>query len=226
MKEVLLTLTYLVGIGELILAGYFWKTNSGNEIRKVMALLAFSVGMWVISSAFIAYKAPTESVFLVQRFVIVFGIFLLTLLLHFTIVFPYPLFVIDRYHRILLYTPTVLFSVIAVSTNTISRGIFGNPNIAGHLIGGPLFNHYNVYLLLLYILSLWIMIKRLPRLDGSHYKITKLMIVAVIMGGLPAVILDLAVPLVAPNVFPNFLYGNLFTAVWLGATSYVIMRKV
>jgi len=49
MKTLLLTLTYLVGIGELILAGYFWKTHSGSEIRKVMGMLSMVTGLWVLA---------------------------------------------------------------------------------------------------------------------------------------------------------------------------------
>ncbi len=226
MKTLLLTLTYLVGAGELVLAWYFWKTHSGNEIRKVMALLALSIGMWVISSAFIAYKPQTDFLILFDRSIYVFGIVLITLLLHFALIFPYPLDVFDLYHRVLFYVPTIIFSVIALSTDTITVGISGSPTIAGETIAGPLLNHYNVYLLLLYVLSILIMVKRLSRLDGDHYRITRLMIIAVIIGGMPAVILDLVMPIVAPTVHPNFLYGNLFSSVWLGATSYVVMRRV
>lgn len=227
MKTLLLTLTYLVGAGELVLAWYFWKTNSGNEIRKVMALLAFSLGMWVITSAFVAYK-PDDNLFLIltSRLIFVFGSLLLTSLFHFTLIYPYPVRIFDQYHKILLYIPAVIFSLIAVTSNAIYQGAYASETVAGQVIPGPVYNHYNVYLLLLYVLSIVIMVRRLPTLSGDHQKITRLMITAVIIGGLPAVVIDLVMPLVVPNIVPNSLYGNLFTGVWLGATSYVVMRRV
>lgn len=223
MKTFLLTATYLVGIGELILAIFFWMTHSKSEIRKVMALLALSTGLWVIFSGLLAYS--TEASLLINSFVYVFGIFLLTSLVHLSIVFPLPLVHLDRLHRTLMYLPATLFSIIALTTRTIELDYVASVTNVGSVVAGPLLPFYNVLLLCLYLLAVGLLIKQSKRNDAINGRNVFLVLLSVIIGGLPAVFIDLIWPIFFPNFVPNFLYGVLSSVIWFATTTYIVIKK-
>lgn len=227
MKTFLLTATYLVGIGELILAIFFWVTHSKNEIRKVMALLAFSTGMWVITSAIVSFADANQFVFFVLSLVYFFGVILMTALLHLALLFPYPLLRLDRLHAWLLYVPAIIFSFIAISTKTIVADYIVNVHISGNVVSGPLHALYNFYLLLLFILSLAIFLYRIRKTDGIHKRNLSIVFWSVLIGGSIPVWLDLIIPIVSHGLYDqsNYLIGNIATVIWLGATTYIITKK-
>lgn len=165
-KYILLSLTYLVGIGELILAIFFWVTRSGNEIRKVMALLAFSTGAWVITSAISSYRAQTPLTTFDTSLIFVFGVFLLSSLLHLVVIYPYPIYRFDWLHLVLFYTPATLFSVAAFIPKLILAGFTGGPQNPGVIFPGPLYNLYNVYLLVLFVIVVAVLINRRKNSTG------------------------------------------------------------
>lgn len=224
-KNILLTLTYLVGAGELILAIYFWVTNSKNEIRRVMSLLLASTGLWVVSSAFLSYKPQTPVTVFASGLVFVAAIFMLSTLVHLVSVFPYRTHQFDRLHVVLFYIPALIFSISSFVPNLMMRGLSGGPDTVGVIYPGPLYNIYNSYGLVLYLLVVIILFSRLKKLDGQHRQNTKLLLWAVFLGGFPGVILDLVLPLVAPTTQPNFLFGNLASVAWLGIITYIIQKK-
>src|SRR5882672_10872328 len=112
MKTLLLGLTYAVGIGNLVLAVYFWVTNSKSEIRKVVSLVYFSTALWAISYFLCAYVLPSKVVSFWLYMTFVSGILIVTSLLHFTIIFPYRTIIFDKLHATLLYLPVILFSTL------------------------------------------------------------------------------------------------------------------
>lgn len=225
MKIFLLTAAYLVGFGELILALYFWMTRSGDTIRKVMALLAFATGMWAVLSAATSYVGETTLTTLYMKLVFVFGIFLMTALLHLVLVFPLQLFRMDIFHVILLYIPAVIFSVISLTSKAIVEGFTGSSTISGIVIPGPIYNTYNIFLCLPYIASLVALHYRKKQLDGVIRNNISILFWSIIFGGVPAVAIDLVIPVLFPTLYLNTLWANLATVIWLGAITYVVRRK-
>lgn len=190
-----------------------------------MSLLTFSTGMWVITSALSSYSETSSTNDILVGFIFVFGVFVMTSLLHFTFLFPYRLLNIDKLHIFLLYTPAVLFSWIAIFTNTIVHSYTGAPTDVGVITGGPLYGLYNNFLLLLFLSSLSIMLFRMPRLDGIHKKNTKLLFWAILLGGIFPVVIDLILPTYFSNIQINSLVGNISTGIWLGATTYIVLKR-
>lgn len=221
-KTLLLTATYLVGIGELILAVFFWATSQKQEVRKVLGMLSFFTGTWVLLSAFVAYRTNTS---IPDRFLFTFGAFLITALMHFSFIFPYRLFHFDRLHAALLYVPAVLFSIIAFTTNSISLGSFATPTYAGEVIPGPVYPIYNLFFAFIFLLSVGIFVYRFVKSSGLHKVIVGRILSGVILGGLPAVFVDLLQHSFFPDSKPNFLYGSVLTAAWLGIIGYTVLKK-
>ncbi len=225
MKTILLTLTYLVGVGELVLAGFFWISHSKNEIRKVMAMLAFSTSIWVITSGLTSYVSqnPTSTFFM--RIVFLSGALLVVALLHLTLIYPIQIVRLDKMHGWLLYTPAILFSIISLTSNTIVLGFTGSATDSGRIIPGPLYNLYNFYVFGLYLLAVIILFVRKRRADGIHRRNLNLIFWSVVIGGIPAVVIDLLIPVFTKGVYPNANYGAISTVIWLGVTTYIIVRK-
>lgn len=224
-KDILLTLTYLVGVGELVLAIFFWVTNSKNEIRKVMALLAFSTSIWVITSGLTSYVSQTPVTTFFMRVVFLSGVLLITALLHLTLIYPLQITRLDKIHGWLLYAPAILFSVISFTSNTIVSGFSGSATDSGRIIPGPLYNAYNIYVFGVYLLAVVILFIRRRRSDGIHRTNLSLIFWSVVIGGIPAVIIDLLIPVFSKGIYPNANYGAISTIVWLGATTYIVSRK-
>lgn len=224
-KVILVTTTYLVGMGELLLAIFFWVTHSKSEIRKVMALMAFSMATWTLVNTFTAYRSSGAFLILSNQSTYIFGAFLLTSFVHLAIIFPYKLLQFDRLHAILLYVPASLLSIIAITSNTVVNGVYVTGQYdAGQIVGGPLFSLYNIFLAVLFVIGLSILYLQIQRTDGMRKRNVKLVFWSILLGGLPGVYLDLIAPVFGLPLV-NFLYGNLATAIWFSITTYIVTKK-
>lgn len=223
MKTILLTATYLVGIGELILAVFFWVTHSKSEIRKVMALLALSTGMWAITNAFTSYTEPSPWVDWNLKITFFAGTIIVSALVHFAAIFPYRHFQFDRLHTFLLYLPAILLGTIVLTTNTIVSSYIVGVDNPGYLIPGPLFSLFQIVISAYYIVAVGILMRKIRRLDGMHKINTKLILFGIALGGLPAVILNLWFAFFGSEVNP--LIAVFFSIFWVGFTTYIIIKK-
>lgn len=215
-KTILLTLTYLVGAGELILAIYFWATNSKSEIRKVMALLAFSTSMWVIVNAL----SGGNQIF--AELTYVFGLLLVISLLHFTLIYPYRYQNFDKFHTLGLYLPWLFFSYAILATKTV---IVSLPTIdnAGQTIGGPLFPILNILISGAYFISIFLLLISSRKVDGYHRKNVLTMLYSLIIAGFPGIYFGV---FQGNQLLPfNYLIGPLASSIWLGATTYIVRKK-
>lgn len=223
MKIALVSLTYLIGIGELFLAMYFWVTNSKNEIRKVMAALSLTTGAWVILGALLAYHNPSHATTYYLAGTYTLGVFVVTLVFHLAVLYPNLVFRFDLFHRILLYIPAIIFSFVSLTSSAIVSGFNSSSQEVGIVVGGPAYVVYNLYLSFLFLASLGIIRYKIGRTDGINKKNLKLVLYSIFLGGLPSVFIDLVFPLIGIQV--NYLLGDISTLFWLGFTSYIILKK-
>lgn len=224
-KYILLTLTYLVGAGELALAIFFWVTHSKSEIRKVMALLAFSTGVWAMLSAATSYVPYSVFGYFEMALVYIFGALLMTALLHLSLITPYPFVRLDKLHTFLIYFPLSFLSYSLLFSRTVVKSFTGSPTWAGLVIGGPLYSLYNIYFFLVFILAIGIIFFRLRRFDGLHKQNMRIFIWSVILGGLPGVVLFLILPSFIPDLNVNPLLGVIPSVIWVGGTTYIVLKK-
>lgn len=220
MKTILLTLTYAVGIGELILAGYFWVTNSKSEIRRVMALLAFSTGMWVLMNGLTSYTNSSIWIeyFLYALFVFGFGIVLL--LVYLGLIYPYPIFALDRLHKILFVTIAAMYTYIAFFTKTIFTEYRIAPDNPGYLTPGPTFVFFQISITLCFFLAIYIFFYRLKRVDGPNKRNIKILLTTVLLGGVPAIALNMWA--VFFKIEANPLLAVIPSVCWVLGTLYII----
>ncbi|MEK7637600.1 MAG: histidine kinase N-terminal 7TM domain-containing protein [Patescibacteria group bacterium] len=223
MKSILLSLTYLIGISEVFLAFYFWRNSSKNEIRRVMAFLALVTGLWVITTAINSYSVSPLAEFR-DKFTYTFGVLIVTALLNFTIVFPYPMFRLDRLHYIFLYLPAVIFTLVIFGSHDVVSRYISSPTLSGQWFGGPLYWMYNGYLLVLYVWAMAVLYSKFKKTDGIHHRNLILVFWSIFLGGAPGIVVDVIVPLVT-NQAKYPLIGVMSSVVWLGLTTYIILKK-
>lgn len=224
MNHLLVSITYVVGVGELALGLYFWKTNSNNEIRRVMAFLALVTGLWVIANAASAYTLENSLTVFADKATFALGAFILTALFHFALVFPYPMRRLDTLHYIFFYLPAVAITWVMMNNNTLIAASDFSPTQQGTWTGGPLYSLYNFYLFSLFVSTFLLLLQRYKHTDGIHRRNVLLVVYSILLGGLPAVILGIFLPLLNNSgQFP--LVGPVSTVIWLGFTSYIILKK-
>lgn len=216
-KTILLIVTYLVGAGELVLAGFFWITRQGQEIRKVMGWLCLSIGFWVITNGLLI-----DNIGWLPRLIFIAGMFALHFLLHLVIIFPVRKFHFDKIHLLLFYAVPLFFSYAILNTDTVIVN-FQNVDNTSITVGGELFPLFKFYLLLLYFLSIFFLIRRIRLSNGHHRSLSTLFMYSIVLGGIPAMLFNVL------NVFPNLSYnaviGPIFSGLWLITIIYIIWKK-
>lgn len=225
MKTLLLTITYLAGTGELMLAIYFFVTNSKNEIRRVMALLSFSTGIWSILSAATSYSPYSTMGFYGVAGSYFFGALLVIASIHLSIVMPYPPFRFDTLHAWLLYLPVAIFGYIIFFSKTIVASFSGTSEWSGVIIGGPLFGLYNIYFLINFLLVLGMFSYRLRNTEGVYKRNIRVILWAYVLGGLPAAVQYFFIATINPDANLNTLVGVVPTVLWVGGVSYILLKK-
>lgn len=223
MKTFLLTATYLVGLGELALAVFFWVTHSKSEIRKVMALLTLSTGIWAITNGLTSYVNYSRWVELNLVILFIAGLFIVSSLLHISIIFPHRVFTFDKLHAFLIYLPAIIFSIILSSTNTVVKSYAVATDNAGTVIPGPLFIFFQILVALLFLTSVGILCFKLRRQDGLNKQYTALFFIGIVLGGLPAIVLNLLFALFA--FYTNPLWAVIFSVFWIGFITYIVVKK-
>lgn len=223
MKTFLLAATYLVGIGELILALYFWLTNSKNEIRRVMALVSFFVGIWVLS---IASTVAFPDIFhrgLMLDITYLFGSLLTTAVLLLTFVFPYRNTQLNIWHAVFLFVPSFIFSLMLFWSDAIVE-TYSMSGLSGEYKEGPIFYVFGIILTLQFITSVYLLLQRMRQATGMHRKLITMMIAGLCLGGLPAVYFNLVSPIwTGYGTFPFI--GTMSTVIWLGLITYAVSKK-
>jgi len=223
MKIALFGLTYLVGIGELLLAIYFWVTNSKSEIRRVMAFLALSLSLWVLFNGIFGVHLPTKLHSVIFTAPYVFGVFILSFLFHFSVVYPLKTFSFDRLHATFLYAIASIFSFAILFSTTIVDRFFVHDNGSIGIIGGPLYGLYNFYLSVLMLLSLALIVYKYRQIQGIPKRNVQLILWSSIITGVPAFITS--VFHLAPTFPYNFLIGPIASGFWLVAVTVIIRRS-
>lgn len=224
MKDLLIILGYAVGVGEIFLAAYFWRTNSGSQIRRVLVFLALATSLWVLSIVSIAYAQPGigwENQF---KLAYVFGPLMSTVLLHFALVYPIPSIRLDRWHVVLLYVPWFIFAWITLASFSVVATFRSSATFSGEWTEGVLFPPYAVIIASSFVAAMTALLMKQRVLDGMQKKNLTIVILAVLVGGLPALLVDVVIPMFTGLAQYPYI-GTLSTGIWLGTMSYMVTRK-
>lgn len=188
-----------------------------------MALLAFSTAAWAILNGLTSYVDPSATVTLFLKVLFVSGAVIVTSLVHLAILFPYKTFTFDKLHAVLLYFPAFILSLVAIFTSTIFSGYNVNSNIAGWPIPGPMFGVYQLVVSAFYFASVVLLFYKQRVVGGFQKNNARIFLLGVVLGGLPAISLNLWAVFYEISVNP--LISVVFSVFWVGSTTYIILKK-
>jgi hypothetical protein len=154
----------------------------------------------------------------------VFGLFVVTSLFCFALLFPIARRAIDRLHYLFIYSVPVVFSVIVMSSTVFLAGFSATATNSGSWYGGSLYWLYSLYLLLMYAATVIVLVSKYRAIDGTLRSNLVAVLWSVILGGFPAVVTDVLFPLFT-NEGRFAIVGSLSTVAWLGMTSYIVLKK-
>lgn len=160
-----------------------------------------------------------------MRIVFASGVLLITALLHLALIYPNQLIRLDRFHGWLLYGPAIVFSLISFFSNSIVLGFTGSATDSGRILPGPLYPMYNLFIFAVFIIATVLFFRRGRASEGQHKKNLRLIAWSVLIGGMPAIFIDLLVPIFTVGVYPNANYSAISTICWLGVSTYIVMKK-
>lgn len=223
MKTLLLTATYCVGILEVLLAFYFWKTNFRDQTRRVTGFLTFCIGAWVIFNGMTAYRDDSSAIHPVVTALFIAAVFLVTAFVHFAMLFPVRMLAFDRLHTLLLYIPPTIIAGILLLSNAIVKDFFIARDITGYVIPGPLYPLFLVYLVVGILTALCVLMFKTTRLSGFMRRNTLLVFWSFLAAGIPAIIQVAFFESRGANY--NSLITPLLSGVWLGITGYILVKR-
>ncbi len=189
-----------------------------------MAFLSLATGIWVVANAFTSYSGSSEVIKSVDNLTFSLAPFMVTALFNLALLYPYPLIRLDKLHYVLMYIPSVMFAAILVKDQpSIAQSVF-NPNVSGKWSGGPLYPFYTFFILIVFLISIVVFWLQYKKADGIHRRNTLGVMLSLFLGSLPSIYLDVIVPIFT-NGGSYPLIGPISTIIWLGTTSYIVMRK-
>lgn len=223
MKTAFIFFSYIVGIGELILALYFFATHSQQTIRKIMGLFSFFMALWVILNALTSYREPSVAVTNAVPFIYFSVVMLVTLCVHFGLLFPFQQHRLDRLHVLLLYLLPVMMAFPIFGTSTIISGYRISPEIPGYTLPGPLYPLFAGYMVIGFCAFLALLISKIRKSSGDAKRNGIIVLLSLLIPGAPG--LFFIVFGEWRGAAYNTMIAPMLTSVWLVLTSYIVLKK-
>lgn len=217
-------LDIVIGTGELALAVYFFRTHSGSRMRQFYALFVFGVALWVITNG-IWRTSPLETEFM--QFVIRLTFFASTIIassfLIFSWLFPYPIHNIPKILYWIALLPILLFGILFLFTNLILSGV----SVSGNVLTTNYESYYPLFGWWFIIYWTWavvtLTIKRLRAQEPFKSTLT-IFLIGIYGSSIIGVFTNLMLPLFWGIQDWGWL-GPMASVLWLGMTSYIIVRN-
>lgn len=209
----------IIAIVEFILGLYILIKHQSQKIPIYYSLFIFSVVIWVLSNGIF--------VLTVSNFwgdlAFVGAILLVAFFLVFAWVFPYEDKIIGVKRKLFLILP-VIFFIVTLYINGIFIKEYSDPFHGGsHDIHGPIYYFFVVYILTCFIWGISVLINKFKKSDGIHRWQLKYFLIGIILSCIFGVTFNLILPLFGVSSYSS--YGPASTIIWLGFTSYIILKK-
>lgn len=217
------TITTLIGIGDFLLAFYFWKTNSGSRIRWIAGLIAFSMGVWVIMNVLTSYHDRSQLTDMAAPILFFATVVLMFSIVHLALEFPYPMFRVDQLHILLLYLPALIYAYMLFFTHDIVKEYQLDRHSSGYIIPGHEYPLFAGLVVVATVATFCLLVYKLRRLTGTHRRNTMLVLFSFVIPSLPALYFVLTHE--AEGTGYNSLISPIVSSVWLGITSYIVLKK-
>lgn len=209
-----------VAFAEFALGLYFLTRYKTQQSTFWFGLFCFGVAMYVATNG-LGYMR--NSFYIAERFGWVGGMLTAIFILPFSWTFPLPRkrigevlpFVI---WPLVVFTPGILWTDIFLRADAIVDYVQGYQTAPG-----PYFWFMLMLFFVNWVWALGNMLYNFSRSDGHHRWMLKMLLIGLGLSLIVSVATDIIYPLVTVSKIGYI--GSLFSAVWLGFTSYILLKR-
>lgn len=216
-------LLIIIGLAEVVLGLWFIFRYKRSPMNTWYLAFVFSVAFWVLANAGIYFYANNlDQAQFYNELTWLGGVFIAFTFLFFSFYFPISLKPVKGYYYLLIIIPLILFIYLIFFSDLFVTGMaFEDYN--QQFFTGSLFFLFPVYFFIYWTWALVNLIRKLKRTDGAHIQQLKLLLAGVLISSVIIIIFDIIYPLLGKAVVSGL--GPEFTLVWLGFTTYIILKK-
>lgn len=219
----------VIGTAEYLIAAYFFRTNSGDSTRKLYAVFSLGVASWVtfVGLSHIVHEVLPFPQHYLPHFltsiaflspVVTFGALLL-----FSRRFPLLTRKLNTVDYFFAWGPVIFFAPLLFFTNLIFS-LRIDPVYEIFADSGKLDFLYSLFVLVYWLWSVVILANKLSKTTGYQRWLLKIFLFGILLSGVVGVMTN--------AILPTFFgYQQLWwlgpeaSVIWLGITSYVLVKK-
>lgn len=211
---IFLALVHLV-IGLRFIFGY-----ERSQALVWYGLFVMSIALYVASNGF-GYLI--NNFYIAERIGWIGGLMTATFILPFSQSFPLARHTLRELMPLVIwpifvFIPGLLFTDIFL----IDHGVI-NYRAGYQTQSGPYFGFALAFFGVYWVWGLYNLIRSMQRSDGRHRWLLKMILLGLIISLFVSVIFDIVLPLVSKSTLGYV--GSMFSTVWLGFTSYILLKK-
>ena len=208
-KEIILTIATILNLG---LGFFIYFKNRKNKINISYAFLSLGLAGWALTNAIFQINPSLEKALFWARLSDISAILLVSSLFYFSLVFPEDILVSQKYRYYLLYSLTILVTLISLPNfDFVRKEVVFRDHIQKQIITGNGFYIFAFYILLFLI---WTIINLKEKYKISK-GIVKFQLQYVFIGIVTGILFGATFNLILP------LMRN-YSLVWLGPISTLI----
>jgi hypothetical protein len=210
----------LIALAEVILGLFLIFRYQRSQATTWYGLFAIGIAIYVATNG-LGYMQ--NNFYIAERFGWIGGLMTAIFILPFSWSFPLPRKKISELLPFVIW-PLAVFVPGILLTNIFLREDAVINYIAGYQTApGPYFWFMLMFFFVYWIWALANLIYRYTKSDGQHRWMIKMILIGIGLSLVVSVAFDIIYPLVAISKIGYV--GSLFSAIWLGFTSYIIIKR-
>jgi PAS domain S-box-containing protein len=150
---------FYIGIFSLGLAGLVYFQNRKSEINISFSAIIFVFAVWAIAIGMFLESKQVEQMFYWSRIYYIAGIFVPSVILYFSVVFPFESPVLTQFQKFLIFVPTLGLLPITLFTKGIVEEFFIRPDGFFAKVG-PAYPFYFFYYLIFILMGIYFLYRK------------------------------------------------------------------
>ncbi|MFH0952586.1 MAG: histidine kinase N-terminal 7TM domain-containing protein [Patescibacteria group bacterium] len=207
---------------EVILGIYIVLRYQRSEINLWYVLFIFSVALWVGTNSYIYLTNPGGASYEFEKISWFAGVLVTATFLMFSFYFPYKSKTISPHYLFLVIIPVLFFTPYIFAGKLFLEGIKVTDQGYGIEVG-PLFYLFPIFFLVYWSWAITNLFKKFKVSDGVHHWQLKYLLIGVIVPVAIITITDIFLPWLSSSKLGWV--GSASSAIWLGFTTYIILKK-
>lgn len=212
----------LIAIAEVALGVWFLTKYQRNQATMWYGLFAIGAAIYVASNGY-GFLFNSIQGDLTERFGWLGGGILTAFFLAFSFTFPLPKKKLSELLPLVIWPLAVFIPGFLWTDVFLHRQPLIHYGTGYQTAPGPFFWFFVVYFAVYWMWAITNLVIRLRVSDGLHRWMIRMVLFGILASLAVSSVFDITLPLVTTSRFGYV--GSLFTSVWLGFTSYIILRK-